>query len=417
VIDEAIMLNAQRNQLLTSIVPGTAMGAYLRRYWHPIAGASELDATPIKPIRLFGENLVLYKDLGGRYGLVDRHCPHRSADLSFGMVEDCGIRCAYHGWQFDRDGRCLQQPFEDTMRPNSRYKERLRIKAYPVVEKAGLLFAYMGSEPAPALPDWEPFSREDGFVEVVSADVPCNWFQCQENSIDPVHFEWMHANWSARMRAKGEGFGPTHTKLGFEEFDYGFVYKRVRSDTDETDPLWTVGRVLLWPNGFYLGNHFEWRVPVDDENTLSICWIYRAVPQGRRPYRQPTIPTWKSPVKDANGRWVTSHVINQDIALWASQGPITDRSREHLGQSDKGILMLRERLFAELDAVANGAQPKGLIPASAPNQRIPLPTANRVSLGNDAVARKFILLAGQPESVRQMCSAAMGFDIDSSGIL
>jgi 5,5'-dehydrodivanillate O-demethylase len=275
----------------------------------------------------------------------------------------------------------------------------------------------MGSEPAPALPDWEPFSRENGFVEVVTADVPCNWFQCQENSIDPVHFEWMHANWSARMRAKGERFGPTHTKLGFEEFDYGFVYKRVRSDTDETDPLWTVGRVLLWPNGFYLGNHIEWRVPVDDENTLSICWIYRAVPQERRPYRQPTIPTWKSPVKDADGRWVTSHVINQDIALWASQGAITDRSREHLGQSDKGIVMVRDRFFSELDAVANGAEPKGLIPAGTPNERIPLPTANRVSLGDDAVARKFVLLAGQPESVRQMCSAAMGFDIDSSGIL
>lgn len=411
------MLTQEQNRLLTSIEPGSAMGDYLRRYWHPIAGAADLDDQAIKPIRLFGEDLVLYRDLGGHYGLVQRQCAHRSADLAYGFVEQCGIRCSYHGWLFDHGGRCLQQPFEETALPNSRYKDKVRLQSYPVREKAGLLFAYLGEGEPPQLPDWEPFSRQDGFVQVVKADVPCNWLQCQENSIDPVHFEWMHSNWTARMRSADSDFGPAHVKLGFEEFDYGFLYKRIRSDTDESDPLWTVGRVLLWPNGFFLGNHFEWRVPVDNENTLSISWIFTAVPEDRRPYRQDHIPSWQSPIKDAEtGRWITTHVINQDIIGWVGQGRITDRQRENLGQSDKGIVMMRNRFFRELEAVAKGAEPKGLIRDPDANDRVALAVANRVSLGADAVSRKFILHAGQPDEVRRQCEAAMGYDIDASGL-
>ena len=145
----------------------------------------------------------------------------------------------------------------------------------------------------------------------------------------------------------------------FEEFDYGFIYKRVREGRDEGDPVWTVGRVTLWPNGFYLGNHFEWRVPIDDENTLSVCWFFMRVPKGREPYVQDKVPTWVSPIKDANGRWISSHVINQDIIAWVGQGTIADRSKENLGASDLGIAMMRKRLFDELDAVAQGRGAKG----------------------------------------------------------
>jgi len=411
------MLTPEQNRLLTSVEPGSAMGDYLRRYWHPIAGAADLDDNPIKPIRLFGENLVLYRDLGGNYGLVERQCAHRSADLAYGFVEKCGIRCSYHGWVFDHGGRCVQQPFEETALPGSRYKEKVRLVSYPVQEKAGLLFAYMGTGEPPLLPDWEPFSREDGFVQVVKADVPCNWFQCQENSIDPVHFEWMHSNWTGRMRDPDHDFGAAHERLGFEEFEHGFIYKRIRSDTDETDPLWTVGRVLLWPNGFFLGNHFEWRVPVDDENTLSISWIYSEVPEERRAYRQNKIPSWQSPIRDPEtGRWITTHVINQDIIAWVGQGRITDRQRENLGQSDKGIVLMRNRFFRELAAMETGAEPKAIIRDPEQNHKVALAVANRVSLGADAVSRKFILHAGQPVEVREMCEAAMGYEIDAAGL-
>ncbi len=231
-------------------------------------------------------------------------------------------------------------------------RKRCTTKAYPVKECAGLLFAYMGPQPAPELPIWEPFTWENGFREVVISDIPCNWFQCQENSCDPVHFEWMHENWNTRLNGETAPYAAKHLKLVFEEFDYGFVYKRVREGQREGDPVWTIGRVTLWPNGFYLGNHFEWRVPIDDENTLSVCWFFMRVPKGREPYVQDKVPTWISPIKDANGRWISSHVINQDIIAWVGQGTIADRTKETLGASDLGIAMMRKRLFDELDAVA-----------------------------------------------------------------
>ena len=292
------MLSAEKNKILTQVGPGTPMGDYLRRYWHPIGGASELDANPIKPMRLLGEDLVLYKDLGGKYGLIDRNCPHRRADLSYGFVEETGIRCNYHGWLMDERGNVIEQPYDDTVNPRGKARERCLAKAYPVKECAGLLFAYMGPQPAPELPVWEPFTWENGFREVVLSDIPCNWFQCQENSCDPVHFEWMHENWNARLNGETAPYAAKHLKLVFEEFDYGFVYKRVREGQKDGDPVWTVGRVTLWPNGFYLGNHFEWRVPIDDENTLSVCWFFMRVPKGREPYVQDKVPTWVSPIKD-----------------------------------------------------------------------------------------------------------------------
>src|SRR5215475_13813300 len=131
------------------------MGELLRRYWMPSGGASELDKNPIKPIRLMGEDLVLYKDQSGRFGLLDRHCPHRRADLTYGFVEERGLRCNYHGWLWDNDGRCLHQPYEETRHPESRFKDTVRIKSYPVQEKAGLLWAYLGPDPAPLVPDWD----------------------------------------------------------------------------------------------------------------------------------------------------------------------------------------------------------------------------------------------------------------------
>jgi 5,5'-dehydrodivanillate O-demethylase len=414
------VLTAARNEQLTRVGPGTPMGELLRRYWQPLAGASEFDANPIKAIRLMGEDLVLYKDLGGRYGLVDRHCPHRRADLSYGWVEPTGIRCSYHGWLMDETGRCLEQPYEDVAHPNPRAKERCTTTAYPVRELAGLLWAYLGPKPAPELPVWEPFTWPNGFREIVLADVPCNWFQCQENSIDPVHFEWMHDNWSLHLRGR-DGAAPKHLKIKFEEFDHGFIYKRVREGQSESDRYWTVGRVALWPNGFFLGSHFEWRVPVDDENTLSVAWFFMRVPKGREPYVQATIPTWVSPIKDASGRWISSHVINQDIVAWVGQGTIADRTKENLRSSDVGITMMRQRLFEEMEAVAAGRDPKGVIRSANAAQNIPLPNMAReintegiplAEFDNHPILKarlaEFRHHYGQPPQVRRAFREAMG---------
>ena len=370
------MLTSARNDALTRVGPGTPMGNLLRRYWMPIAGSSEFSAKPIKPVRLLGEDLVLYKDLGGRFGLIARHCPHRGADLSCGTVEGQGIRCFYHGWKFDEAGQCLEQPYEDIANPNTKGRQGFGATAYPVRELAGLLWAYMGPQPAPELPVWEPFTFANGFREIVLAEVPCNWFQCQENSLDPVHFEWMHENWSARLRGE-EVKVARHLKLQFDEFEHGFIYRRVREGANENDVNWSVGRVALWPNGFYLGMHFEWRVPVDDENTLSVAWFFMRVPKGREPYLQHSVPTWVSPIRDERGQWIVSHIINQDIVGWVGQGRIVDRRKENLRSSDVGITLMRKRFFDDLDKVALEKDPSGIIRDPAAAAWIALPDVMR----------------------------------------
>ncbi len=421
------MLSEETNRLVTEVGPGTKMGALLRRYWHPIGAASELDDVAVKPIRLFGEDLVLFRDGQGTIGLVDRHCPHRRADLSYGYVEDCGLRCNYHGWRFDATGRCLEQPFEDTVNPDTRARDGVRLKAYPVEVKAGLVWAYLGPLPAPLVPTWEPFTWANGFVQIVLSEIPCNWFQCQENSIDPIHFEWMHDNWGGRLRGANQKRAPKHLKIDFEEFDWGLVYRRVREGGDERHPLWTVGRVCLWPNALFTGNHFEWRVPIDDLHTLSVTWFFARVPKEREPFVQKRIPYWWSPLRDPEtGRLLTSHIMQQDFVAWIGQGTIADRTQEHLGNSDRGVVMMRRRFLADLDVVAAGGDPKAIVRDPAVNARIDLPVIDREMLTEglalDTLHKHhagrfktygdiFPHLAGQPETVRREFEAAMGFSL------
>ncbi len=427
------MLKESQNRLFQETGPGTPMGELMRRYWHPIAAAAELDDAPAKPVRLMGENLVLYKDLSGAYGLIDRHCPHRRADMSYGFVEKCGLRCNYHGWLFDEKGACIEQPFEEMIDPDGKFKDKVSIKAYPVEAKAGLLWAYLGPEPAPLIPSWEPFTWKNGFSQIVFSEIPCNWFQCQENSIDPVHFEWMHANWSVRLRNEDGPYVPTHLKILFEEFDHGFVYKRIREDTDEENPLWTVGRVCLWPNALFTGGHFEWRVPVDDQNTLSVSWFFSRVPRDRDPFVQDRIPYWTSPIKDPEtGRWISSHIVNQDIIAWVGQGVNSDRTQEHLGRSDEGIIMIRKRYMDDIKRIENGEDPKGVYRDVAANECIDLPIIGKEQYinghtreeidnfprdYNPSTPNRFLFHAGQPEEVRKAYEEATGVKMLDGGIV
>ena len=418
-----------RWELLTQTGAGTPMGDLLRRYWWPIAGASELEQPGTKPVRLLGEDLVLYKDLGGHWGLIDRHCRHRRADLSYGYVEARGLRCNYHGWLYDEGGSCLAQPYEDVAHPEARLKDAIRIKAYPVAELGGLIWAYLGPEPRPLVPDWEFFSWPNGFRQIVKAEIPCNWFQCQENSIDPVHFEWTHSNWGLRLKGKTGPYAPHHVKVDFSEFEYGFQYKRIRSDTTAQDDLWTIGRVCLWPNALFTGNHIEYRIPVDDENTLSINWAFNRVPKEREPYTQEKIPTWQGPISDPDtGRWITSHIMNQDFVTWVGQGRIADRAQEYLGPSDQGIVMIRRRFLRDLEAVARGDDPKAVIRDPAVNRAIRLPVAERGQLAEglsraemlrDPFSRRsledYIFQTGQPPEVREAFLAAMGVNATEFG--
>ena len=419
------MLSEEQNRALTEVGAGTPMGELLRRYWMPIAAVAELDDRSTKPVRLLGEDLVLYRDKAGNHGLVDRHCPHRRADLSYGWADDCGLRCHYHGWLWEHTGRCLQQPFEEIAHPEARFKDRVRIKAYPVEAKAGLLWAYLGPPPAPLVPTWEPFTWQNGFVQIVFSEVPCNWFQCQENSIDPVHFEWLHSNWSRALSGADGQRSPTHLKVGFEEFEYGFTYRRILEGQSEQDELWTVGRCCLWPNCLFTGGHFEWRVPIDDANMLSVGWFFDRVPNEMEPYQQNRIPYWYSPIKDAlTDRWITSHIMNQDFVAWVGQGTIADRTQEHLGESDRGVIMMRRRILEDAETVMRGGEPQALIRDADKNSCVRLPIIGRDFFLNGSsrvenetsrqrtpglvLRREFPFLTGQPEEVRAEYRRAMG---------
>jgi len=334
------------------------------------------------------------------------------------------LRCNYHGWLYDEAGGCLAQPYEDVAYPEGRLRDAVHIKAYPVAELGGLIWAYLGPEPQPLVPDWEFFSWPNGFRQIVKAEIPCNWFQCQENSIDPVHFEWTHSNWGLRLKGGTGPYSPHHVKVDFSEFEYGFQYKRIRSDTSEHDELWTIGRVCLWPNALFTGNHIEYRVPIDDENTLSITWTFSRVPKERETYVQDRIPTWQGPIADEKtGRWITSHVMNQDFVTWVGQGRIADRSQEYLGPSDSGIVMIRRRFLRDLEAVARGEDPKAVIRDPARNRSIRLPVADRrplidgltrAAMLRDPLSRRslegYIFQTGQPTEVRDAFLAAMGFN-------
>lgn len=417
------MLNQESNEKLCRVGLGTPMGELLRRYWHPVGGASELNDKATKAIRLMGEDLVAYRDKSGTLGLIGRRCAHRNVDLVHGYVEECGLRCAYHGWLYDETGQCIAQPFEDTANAKARFKDKIRLKSYRLAEKAGILWAYLGPEPAPLVPNFEPFTWKNGFKQVAMAELPCNWFQCHENSIDPIHFEWTHANWGRRLNGVEGPYAPAHVQTDFEEFEHGFIYKRIREDTDENHELWTVGRACLWPNAMYTGDHIEWRVPMDDETTLSVTWAFDRVPQEAEPYEQNSVPAWYGPIVDDDGNWITSHIMNQDFVMWTSQGQITNRANENLGMSDRGIAMIRKQYFDDMKRVETGEDPKCVIRDPDQNVCLELPVGGReyyingVSKSNLEKANeltgfrvysgRYAYQFGQPQAVRDQWFEAM----------
>ncbi len=429
-----MVLTAEQNERLTRVGPGTPMGDLLRRYWQPIAAESQfVDAagSPVGPqtmaVRLLGENLVLYRTGDGRYGLVEPHCPHRRAGLVHGYAEQDGIRCSYHGWKFGLDGQCVHQPYEDMVAEGGRFKERIRAIAYPAQARFGMVWAYLGPTPAPLIPAWEPLVAPNCFRQIVFHVVDCNWLQCQENSIDPVHFEWLHNNWEAGRRGDADAYAPRHIRLGFDEWEFGFMYRRLHEGEDESSDAWTNGRLCIMPN-LFAPLHFEWRVPIDDEHTLSvICTTDRVVAE-REPYEQAIVPHWWGRHAELDGTPITTHVLGQDVVSWTGQGTITDRTQENLGRSDRGVQMFRARLFDDLDAVAEGREPSGLVRDEAANECIRFPNQLTLGLGAaptpEQVAARlaavkrvmpgsrpedyFFLLEGQPDEVREEWEFALG---------
>src|SRR4051812_38833510 len=179
------MLTAEEAKLFSETSAGTRMGNLLRRYWHAIATTADLDKDPVRPVRLLSEDLVLYRLPTGALGLIGHRCLHRGISLAYGIPQQNGLRCAYHGWTYNTQGQVVDMPFEPACLP-------MKQTAYPVEELGGVIFAYLGPEPRPLLPRWDMLVREDLNKVITPTMLNANWLQCMDNSFDPAHFEHLH---------------------------------------------------------------------------------------------------------------------------------------------------------------------------------------------------------------------------------
>jgi 5,5'-dehydrodivanillate O-demethylase len=346
---------------------GTAAGELLRRYWFPVAGSCELKAGAALPVRLLGEDLVLFRTLDGRPALVDERCTHRGTSLLHGRVDAEGISCPYHGWKFDGSGRCLRMPAEAE---NPRLLEKAQTRGWPVQELGGLVFAYPGPAPVPLLPRYDLFVREGVLRDIGRALLPCNWLQIMENSVDPTHVEWLHGHHLSGVRAGQGASVPTHypkhhVKIGFDRFRYGIIKRRLLEGGSEEDDDWKIGHPLIFPVMLRVGagrqHRFQIRVPVDDTHTMHYWYSCYDPAPGKALAPQREVPVYDVPWRNADGSFILDYVDGGDIMTWVLQGPVADRSRELLTGSDKGIVLLRRLLAEQIGEVRAGRDPMGVI--------------------------------------------------------
>jgi 5,5'-dehydrodivanillate O-demethylase len=374
------VLSSAEQEILTRVGPGTPMGALLRRYWHPVAAISELAPRQARPVRILGEDLVLFRCADGAVGLLEQHCPHRGASLVYGSVAD-GIRCPYHGLEFSAAGTCVEIPFAPGP-SGAASRSRLRATAYRTEELGGLVFAYLGPEPAPLLPRFDLFVWDGVLRDVGRARLPCNWLQIMENSVDPIHLEWLHGHHLSAVRGAAGEPAPTrypkrHLKIGFTAFRFGIIKRRIVEGGSEADDDWRIGHPLVFPNMVRVGAHgqhrFQIRVPVDDTHTDHYWYACYRPPAGVVVEAQEHVPVYEVPFRDARGDFLVDFVDGGDIMTWVTQGAIADRTREHLLASDEGVVLLRRMLFEQLACVARGEDPLGVIRDPAENRLIELP--------------------------------------------
>ncbi|BBD40700.1 phenoxybenzoate dioxygenase (plasmid) [Aminobacter sp. Y103A] len=353
---------------LTEVGRGTPMGELLRRYWHPVGLSGDATATPRK-IMALGEELILFRDGTGRPGLVHPRCAHRGASLYYGRVEEQGIRCCYHGWLFDADGNCLEQPCEPEM--GAKTRGHIRQPYYPLEEKYGLIFAYMGPlDRKPVLPSYDVLETfEVGeFLETDDSSigsggpviVDCNWLQHYENVLDPFHVPILHGSFS------GDQFNSKMSLMPRVTFHYtprGVSSLQLRDlEAGEhqriTEAVLPTVRAVASPVATVDGpcSLLGWVLPMDD-TSFRIYSVGRVSEAG-------TLAKIRS--KYAGKLW---HELTEqehqrlpgDYEAQVGQGPITFHSEENLTSTDQGIGMLRRVLRQQVDAVANGKDPIGVV--------------------------------------------------------
>jgi len=395
------MISREQNELMTRVGPGTPAGRLLRRYWQPVALVDELRGErPVKAVRLLGEDLVLFKS-NENFCLIQRHCPHRGADLAYGRLEPDGLRCSFHGWKFGASGKCVETPAEPE---GSRLCEHIKVVSYPVVERSGILFAYLGAGEAPAFPHFDCFVAPQEYTFAFKGYWDCNWLQALEVGIDPSHASWLHkyfededpaANYGRQFRGTPSDSGLPITKvlrehdrpeIRVERTGYGMRLQTLRRISAAQTHIRVTN--ILFPQAFVIPMDAEmtitqFHVPVDDGG----CYWYSIFtsfgdPVDKDTMRNQRLKTYPAPdykpIFSRENSWGFSadeqksktftgmgfDINIHDQFACESQGRIQDRSRENLGTTDKGIVLYRRILLDAIKKSEAGEKPLMVLDSS-----------------------------------------------------
>jgi phthalate 4,5-dioxygenase len=387
------MTTREQNELLTHTGPGTAGGEMMRRYWLPVGLSADVtrESGPL-PMRILSENLVLFRDENGRIGLLQRHCPHRRADLSYGRIEDGGLRCLYHGWLWDVKGNCLEQPAEP---PESTYKDKVKALSYPCREIAGLIFTYMGAGEPPVFPMYSCYDAPPAHRWVMRAPLDCNYLQGLEGNIDPAHLSYLHRPMGRVDERNVPGSDKSadmyyaedrRPHLDLEDTDFGiriFSIRRAGADKQYV----RVTNFILPCLAAIVGNEgrvnegyaMHWHVPIDDYHHFRYDLVHNRVREIDHAKYNARFATRTGPdgVTDrmlAN-RYLQSRAAMQsenftgmgpsfnvhDAFAVESMGPISEREHEHLATTDRIIVRARRQLLDAIRDVADGKEPRGVL--------------------------------------------------------
>lgn len=414
------MLSANDNRLLTQTGPGTPGGDLFRRYWQPVALAEELPAggAPLA-VRILGEDLTLFRDDAGRPGLLGIHCSHRAADLSYGRIEDGGLRCLYHGWLYDIHGNCLEQPGEPA---GSRFAEKVKHLSYPCVEAGGLVLTYMGPGEAPQLPQYEFMTAPDEHRMVNKVFSDCNYLQGNEGNIDPVHLSYLHrffrdgagstgvpnsarpvagSNNSSSNAYFGDDVSPT---IELEEAPFGLRIFSVRDAEDGKKYVrltnFVYPNLSTNPQGVN-GYNVNWHVPIDDTHHWKLRIAFnRKEPLDkerlRKQFFEAVSPDWRT-FKNASNRYgqdreamKTQSFIGMgtffpvhDLFATESQGAVQNRTAEHLGSTDKAVAAARRLLLKAVREVQEGGDAPGTVREGTSNPFEELVCSDQIVAGSD----------------------------------
>ncbi|TMH14611.1 MAG: aromatic ring-hydroxylating dioxygenase subunit alpha [Betaproteobacteria bacterium] len=392
------MLRAEQNELLTRTGPGSVMGDLIRRYWIPALLTEELPEPDCPPVRvkLLSERLIAFRDSGGKLGLIDEFCAHRGVSLWFGRNEECGLRCAYHGWKYDVSGQCVDIPSEPE---ESGFRQKIRLRSYPLAERGGVLWAYMGPpESKPPLPEYEfaTVPQEQTFISKRFQE--CNYLQAMEGGIDSSHVSFLHRGALNKdplfKGAKGNQYNLDDFQPKFEVVESaGGLLIGARRKAEDGNFYW---RITQWLMPFFTAipprgdhpMHGHFWVPIDDETCWAWSYDYhpvralsaselQAMKDGHGVHVK-YIPGTYRPLQNKDNDYLIDRQAQkegrsfsgvdgfsmQDASVQESMGPIQDRTRENLVTTDNGIIMARHLLMRAAKALQKGIEPPGRDPVT-----------------------------------------------------